>query len=98
LTNSRSKLSIRENSLSNDRLNDYDGPVVPYKITIRTGDEKNCGISAQAFIRLYGHSKKQRSDKMLLKLAKKSRFEPGSSEIFMVEAPDIGELKSIEVS
>lgn len=78
-------------------MNDYDGPTVSYKITIRTGDEKNCGISSQVFIRLFGPGKKQKTDKMMLKLAKKSRFEPGSLEIFMVEAPDIGELRQIEV-
>lgn len=94
-TNSHSRLSIREHS--NENFNEMDGPTIPYKITIRTGDEKNCGISAQAFIRLFGKSKQQRTERIPLKLAKRKRFEPGTSEIFMIEAVDIGPLKQIEV-
>lgn len=96
MANSHSRLSIREHS--NENYNDIgEGRIIPYKLTIRTGDEKHCGISAQAFIRLFGKSKNQRTDRIPLKLAKKKRFEPGSSEIFMIEANDIGILKQIEL-
>lgn len=96
MVNSHSRLSIREHS--NENFNDDDGPLIPYKITIRTGDEKNCGISSQAFIRLLGKNKNQRTERIPLKLAKRKRFEPGSSEIFMIEAVNIGVLKQIEVN
>ena len=94
MTSSHSKLSIRQQSFF-DHQPDYNGPTEPYKITIRTGDEKNCGISEQAFIRLYGSNDK--TERIMLKLAKRKRFEPGSSEIFQIEAPDIGELRKIEL-
>lgn len=92
---SHSKISIREHS--NENMNYLDGPLVPYKITIRTGDERNCGISSQAFIRLFGQHKKQKTEKIPLKLAKNKKFNPGSSEIFLIESIDIGILKGIEV-
>lgn len=95
MANSHSRLSIREHS--NENFFDDSGPTIPYKITIRTGDEKRCGISSQAFIRLFGKNKHQKTERIPLKLAKNKRFEPGSSQIFMVEALDIGTLKQIEL-
>lgn len=88
-------MSIRDQS--NENFQETDGPTIPYKIMIRTGDEKKCGISAQAFIRLFGKGKHQRTERIPLKLAKRKKFEPGTSEIFMIEAVDIGALKQIEV-
>ncbi|RNA20947.1 lipoxygenase homology domain-containing 1 isoform X1, partial [Brachionus plicatilis] len=90
------RLSIRQQSPFGQH-HDLDGPTIPYRVTIRTGDEKKCGISSQAFIRLFGESKKQRTERIKLQLAKKSRFEPGSSENFQIEALDIGELRQIEI-
>jgi hypothetical protein len=98
MSSSHSKLSLRQQSPFDNRYQDnYDGPTEPYKIVIRTGDEKNCGISSQAFIRLFGDTKKQRTDRIQLRLAKNKRFEPGSSETFQIEAPDVGELRQIEL-
>lgn len=96
MAGSHSRMSIREHSNENFDAG-IDGPFIPYKITIRTGDEKHCGMSSQAFVRLFGNRKEQRTERVPLKLAKKKRFEPGSSEIFMIEALDIGSLKQIEV-
>ena len=93
---SHSRLSLRQQSPF-DQNDHIDGPTQPYKIVIRTGDEKHCGISSQAFIRLYGDHKRLKTDRIMLQLAKKKRFEPGSSETFQVEGLDIGELKQIEL-
>jgi hypothetical protein len=54
-----------------------DGPTLPYIITIRTGDERNCGNSSQVFIRLIGEQKRMHTGRINLQLAKKRRFEPG---------------------
>lgn len=96
MTNSDPRLSIRQQSPFGQH-HEFDGPTVPYRITIRTGDEKNCGLSAQAFIRLFGESKKQRTERIKLQLAQKSCFQPGSSENFQIEALNIGELRQIEI-
>jgi hypothetical protein len=98
MTSSHSKLSLRQHSpFDNQQQSNYDGPVVPYKISIRTGDERNCGLNAQAFIRLFGESRRDRTDRIMLQLARKKRFEPGSSETFQIETLDIGDLKQIEL-
>jgi hypothetical protein len=85
-------------SLGNSRQDLYDGPTIPYKITIRTGDERNCGTNSQVFIRLIGYKSKQDTGRILLQLPPNRRgFAPGSAEIFQIEAMDIGDLRQIEV-
>lgn len=74
-----------------------DGPTIPYSITIRTGDERHCGNSAQVFIRLLGSHRKADTGRIDLQLAKRRRFEPGSAEIFQIDALDIGDLKQVEL-
>ena len=96
---SNSRSSVRKNSPFDSHSNDYyDGPTIPYKIKIRTGEERNCGISSQVYIRLFGENKKQRTEKLMLQLAKKKRFEPGSVETFEIHALDIGNLTQVEVN
>jgi hypothetical protein len=101
MAGSHSKLSIRQQSpldkYGREVDSGFNGPTEPYKITIRTGDERNCGLTAQAYIRLFGDTKSQRTDRILLHMAKRKRFEPGSSETFQIEAADIGELRQIEL-
>lgn len=96
ISNSDHALSIRQQSPFGN-YKDTDGPTIPYRIVIRTGDEKNCGISSQAFIRLFGENKRQRTERIMLQLARRNRFEPGSSETFQIDALDVGELKAIEL-
>jgi hypothetical protein len=99
IASSNSKLSLRQNSPFDNRISDiYNGPSIPFKIKIRTGDGKDCGISSNVFIRLFGETKKQRTDKIMLRLANKKRFEPGSAEIFQIEGMDIGNLTQVEVN
>lgn len=98
MADSKSNLSIRQHSPFGQHGNEYDdGLTIPYKIIIRTGSEKNCGISSQVFIRLIGEEKKMKTDRIKLELAKKKRFEPGSSETFQINAIDIGDLRQVEL-
>ena len=94
----------------------YDGPTIPYKLLIRTGDEKHCGLTAPVYVRLFGlggggdnnngpslrgRGRSPRSiatERIMLQLAKKKRFEPGSTETFHIEAQDVGDLTQIEAS
>ncbi len=96
LGGSHSKLSIRNQSPF-EKQESFDGPTLPYTITIRTGDERNCGNSSQVFIRLLGENKRLKTERINLQLAKKRRFEPGSAEVFQIEALDIGDLRQVEV-
>ena len=79
-------------------MNEYiDEPTIPYKIMIRTGMEEDCDITSQVFIRLIGEKKERKTDRIKLELKKKRKFEPGSLEIFEIEAADIGDLKQVEL-
>lgn len=94
---SQSKLSLRNQSPRGGRSENFDGPTLNYTITIRTGDERSCGNSAQVFVRLIGARRKQDTGRLKLRLARQRRFEPGSAEVFQVEALDIGDLKQVEL-
>ena len=96
LSGSKSNLSIRQQSPFGMR--EYsDEPTIPYKIMIRTGTERDCGISSQVFVRLIGEKKGRKTDRIKLELAKKRKFEPGSLETFQIEAADIGDLRQVEL-
>ncbi len=69
---------------------------IPYTIKVVTGEERDMGTESNAFIKLFGPKKKQ-TGKLHLELAQKKRFEPGSMEIFSLEAVDVKEVKEIEV-
>lgn len=67
-----------------------------YSIVLKTGDEKGAGTSEQVFIELFGENKKK-TGRIELELAKKKKFEPGSSETFSIDALDVGDLRKVEV-
>jgi hypothetical protein len=69
-----------------------------YTIVLKTGDEKNAGTLAQVFIRIIGENSKMHTGRIGLQLAKKKKFEPGSSETFTIEALDVGEIAQVEVN
>ena len=94
----RSNIGSSRGSLNDGRHSPFRrGDEETYKITIRTGNEKNCGTDSQVFVRLFGLKKRQVTDRIFLQLAKSKKFLPGSSEMFQIEAPDIGELAQIEI-
>jgi len=96
MSNSNSGISIRQHSPFGNRKQDEDGRYQTYKISIQTGDERNCGVSAQVFVRLFGENKKK-TERVRLELAKKKKFEPGSTESFEIEALDVGDLRKVEL-
>ena len=69
---------------------------IPYTVKVVTGDSKDCGTEANAWIKVYGH-KNRHTGRLHLELAQKKGFEAGSIETFSIEAPDIKEVKAIEV-
>ena len=72
-------------------------PAIPYSVKVRTGPGKDNGTESPAWIKICG-KKKTHTGKMYLELAQKKGFEPGSIETFSIEAVELQEVKSIEVS
>ncbi|XP_072269601.1 lipoxygenase homology domain-containing protein 1 [Pyxicephalus adspersus] len=68
-----------------------------YTVKVKTGDKKNAGTDANVFIILYGE--KDDTGLMNLKASKtnKNKFERGQTDVFTVEAVDIGSLKKIKI-
>ncbi|KAM4708199.1 lipoxygenase homology domain-containing protein 1 [Discoglossus pictus] len=68
-----------------------------YTVKVKTGEKKNSGTDANVFIILYGE--KDDTGFMNLKASKtnKNKFERGQTDIFTVEAVDIGDLKKIKI-
>jgi hypothetical protein len=63
---------------------------------LKTGDEPDAGTKAQVFVRLIGENKLD-TGHIKLQLAKNKHFQPGSTETFIVQSVDVGDLKRIEV-
>ncbi len=70
---------------------------MPYTIKVETGPGKDSGTNANAFIILKGPSEKKTTGKLPLILLDKDAYEPNCTEIFSVQAPDIGEIQEITV-
>ncbi|XP_030048769.1 lipoxygenase homology domain-containing protein 1 [Microcaecilia unicolor] len=68
-----------------------------YTVRVKTGDKKNSGTDANVFLILYGE--KDDTGFINLKASKtnKNKFERGKTDVFTVEAVDIGELKKIKI-
>ncbi|XP_074659812.1 lipoxygenase homology domain-containing protein 1-like [Tubulanus polymorphus] len=73
-----------------------EGPTVPYTVRVTTGDGQDCGTDSRAWIKIIG-PKGKHSGKLSLDLAQKQRFEPGSTDLFSIEATDVDEVKKIQV-
>ncbi|CAK8676643.1 unnamed protein product [Clavelina lepadiformis] len=87
--------SIGKRSVISDGI--PEGPTIPYTIKIRTGSEASC--EANAFIKIYGPSKKGKekiSRRIVLEPPNK-KFKRGTVETFNVDAIDVGSVKKIEV-
>ncbi|XP_078530890.1 lipoxygenase homology domain-containing protein 1 isoform X2 [Lissotriton helveticus] len=68
-----------------------------YTVKVKTGDKKNSGTDANVYLILYGE--KDDTGFMNLKASKtnKNKFERGKTDVFTVEAVDIGDLKKIKI-
>ncbi|KAG8456825.1 hypothetical protein GDO86_002563 [Hymenochirus boettgeri] len=68
-----------------------------YTVKIKTGDKKNSGTDANVFLILYGE--KDDTGFMNLKSSKtnKNKFERGQTDVFTVEAVDIGALTKLKI-
>ncbi|CAF4520761.1 unnamed protein product [Rotaria sp. Silwood2] len=68
--------------------------LIPYEITIFTGDIAGAGTDAKIFIQIYGLYDK--TEEILLK-SKSNSFERKSIDKFKIEAADIGPIEKIRI-
>uniref|UniRef100_H2ZAW8 PLAT domain-containing protein n=1 Tax=Ciona savignyi TaxID=51511 RepID=H2ZAW8_CIOSA len=68
--------------------------LLPYEITVATGDTLNAGTDAQVVLQLYGEDGKSE----VMKLRNKTdNFERKAIDKFKIEAPDIGPITKIRI-
>ena len=73
-------------------------PAIPYTIRVTTGKEPDMGTDANVYIIISGPKKKHTTGRLPLQMVTKSKLEAGSIETFSLDAPDVTEIKKIEVS
>ncbi|KAK7479806.1 hypothetical protein BaRGS_00028986, partial [Batillaria attramentaria] len=73
-----------------------EGPTIPYTVKVTTGDGEDNGTSSNVWVKLHG-LKKKHTGRLFLELAQKDKFEPGSVEVFSLEAVDMEEIKKVEI-
>nr|KAG5694176.1 hypothetical protein BaRGS_016022 [Batillaria attramentaria] len=73
-----------------------EGPTIPYTVKVTTGDGEDNGTSSNVWVKLHG-LKKKHTGRLFLELAQKDKFEPGSVEVFSLEAVDVEEIKKVEI-
>ena len=79
-----------------DQTFDHVFPAIPYTIRVSTGEGEDNGTESNVWIKIMG-LKKKHTGRLFLELAQKNKFNPGSTEIFSIEAVDVEEVKKIEV-
>lgn len=70
---------------------------IPYTIKVKTGPQRDMGTESRVWIKIYG-PKNRTTGTQHLELFGKKGFKPGSTETFSLDAPDVGDVKKIEVS
>lgn len=79
-------------------FNCYCPSAIPYTVKIATGDEKDMGTEASAWIRIIQTSKKHTGKLYLEQMSGRQGFLPSSIETFSLDALELKEVKEIEVS
>jgi hypothetical protein len=70
-------------------------PTIPYSIQILTAADSDAGTNANAFIRLIGQQ--MSTERINLELQSANRYEPGKTQIFAIEAIDVGKIERLEI-
>lgn len=69
---------------------------IAYTVRVKTGDVPDAGTTADVMITLNGKGRKS-TQKIPLLLSNNRKFERGKTEVFSLDEPDVGDLKSIEI-
>ncbi|KAF5404278.1 hypothetical protein PHET_02377 [Paragonimus heterotremus] len=68
-----------------------------YRVTVQTGNLRFAGTDANIFIRLYGTHGETGSLSLKTSETHTNKFEAGSTDIFSLTGPDIGELQKLRI-
>uniref|UniRef100_A0A1A8N5Q6 Lipoxygenase homology domains 1a n=1 Tax=Nothobranchius pienaari TaxID=704102 RepID=A0A1A8N5Q6_9TELE len=72
-------------------------PIIPYHITISTGEERDASTTSRAYVIIVGSNHAQ-TERLWLDLPDRSKgFQAGSLESFEVSGSDVGEFKKVEL-
>nr|CAB3263471.1 lipoxygenase homology domain-containing protein 1-like [Phallusia mammillata] len=98
LLTTKSGSSLGKKSIMSDTI--PEGPTIPYTVRIRTGSDPGAACDVNAFIKIYGPSKKSGSGKVTRRIILEpptKKFKKGTVETFNIEAIDVGSIKKIEL-
>ncbi|XP_029436484.1 lipoxygenase homology domain-containing protein 1 [Rhinatrema bivittatum] len=68
-----------------------------YTVRVKTGDKKNSGTDANVFLILYGAIDDTGFVNLKASKTNKNKYERGKTDVFTVEAVNIGELKKLKI-
>ena len=71
--------------------------VIPYRVTVKTGDVKMAGTDANVFLTIIGDKANTGKQKLANSETNGDPFEQGCTDIFVIESPDIGKVRYISV-
>ena len=107
LESGRSRLN-RQTSLAISEV--PEGPLLTYKIIVRTGNQRDAGTKANAWVRFFGlpaqtsrrQSMRPSTPENMIEsgrifLDNRQGFASGSTEEFTKEGPDVGEIREVEI-
>nr|XP_032809632.1 lipoxygenase homology domain-containing protein 1-like [Petromyzon marinus] len=68
--------------------------LINYEVTVRTGDVRGAGTDAAVFVQLYGERGKTEQKTLA---SRSDSFEKGATDVFKLEAEDVGRLAKLRV-
>ncbi|XP_061409799.1 lipoxygenase homology domain-containing protein 1-like isoform X3 [Lethenteron reissneri] len=68
--------------------------LINYEVTVRTGDVRGAGTDAAVFVQLYGERGKTEQKTLA---SRSDSFEKGATDVFKLEAEDVGRLVKLRV-
>ncbi|XP_036889676.1 lipoxygenase homology domain-containing protein 1 isoform X1 [Sturnira hondurensis] len=68
-----------------------------YEVQVITGNVANAGTSANVYVTIYGEEYGDTGERPLRKSDKSSKFQPGQTDTFIVNAIDLGPLTKIRI-
>lgn len=67
-----------------------------YRVSVDTSDIPQAGTDAKVYIKMYGRELKTERLPLSKSLTHKNPFEKGHTDVFELNAPDLGEIEKIK--
>lgn len=71
--------------------------VLTYKVSVVTGDVRGAGTDANVFCILYGQNGDSGEHKLAKSETYSNKFERGHTDVFLIDAVDLGELERVKI-